>query len=392
MQILRVCDAETEKAFAHFPVKLYKDNPYWGHVSNHDLDTLFNPEKNPFFQYGEAERWIITNFRGNMIGRIAGFIDHSDPEHPVGGIGFFECINHPKAAFALFDQCKVWLSRKNVREINGPYNLLNPISQGGLLSDGFKEEALYGMPYHHAYYQSLFEDYGFELQHKQYNYLADLSSDKLLKICKEKASAMLADENFSIKPFEKKNRSEFAKIIHNIYNDAWKHQPGFHPISINTAENILHSLLPVLEEKTTLCAYYKDEPVGIFICIPEPEGLYKSLRSSKNIIDKLKLLFHAGSEPKITALMLGVKEAFQHKGMGAALFIQLISESQSGKKYKWLEISGVWDYNTRLLHIMRQLDLKMIKTFHTYQYSIKEEAITIPVDHQAPSSQVDAQL
>ncbi len=390
MQILRVCDTETAKAFVHFPVRLYKHNTHWGHMGHQALYQLFDPERNPFFQHGEAERWIITNFRGDMIGRIAAFVCHTGQELPTGSIGFFECIDHPKAAFALFDHCKQWLERKNVWQAMAPHNMLYPLMPGGLLTDGFEEEALCGVPYHQPYYQNLFESYGFELQHEQHHYLADLFSQDLQRVCRAKAADILADQDFCVRAFDKKDGAELAQTVTEVYQHAWEPQADCGVMNVGSMEDLLAALDPFLDEKTAWGAFYKEQPVGFFLCLPGDAQKY--IRSSKNVINKVKMLFQAGSEPKITALLMGVKQDFQHKGIAAALLQQLINEAPSGKKYRWLEMAGIEENNARLLQIMQQLEMKKIKTFRQYRYLIREAKPITTNEQRVSSAQLKTQV
>ena len=50
------------------------------------------------------------------LGRIAAFVNKryktNGDEFPVGGIGFFDCINNQEAADQLFDVAKHWLTAK----------------------------------------------------------------------------------------------------------------------------------------------------------------------------------------------------------------------------------------------------------------------------------------
>jgi hypothetical protein len=70
---------------------------------------VFDPAKNNFHQHGKATRWVLKMITGNLIGRIAAFINNKKAynyEQPTGGCGFFECIDNKQAAFLLFDTAK----------------------------------------------------------------------------------------------------------------------------------------------------------------------------------------------------------------------------------------------------------------------------------------------
>lgn len=380
MQIIRVNDFQTAQAFIGFPASLYKDSPHWIRPLDQEIKDMFTPEKNSFFESGEAERWILTNFRGTMIGRVAAFVDYktaSEGHPPLGGFGFFECINHSKAAFMLFDQCKDWLASKGVISMQGPVNMLDPTAKWGLLISGFEEDSPYGMPYHHAYYRPFFEQYGFNLLHKQYHYEMDLDEELLRPEYKEKASHILSNPAYRIAAVDKKNPEVFAQHLMEVYNDACQDQPDFLPLSSQMAQEVVQRLLPVIDENMVLFASYQDQPVGFFISLPELNQLYKHMNGKLNLLGHMKYLLHKEKEKKVIALMIAVKKAHQGKGIEAALIQSLLdylqSRLSSDTRYKSIEVVGVRDSDLKALHLVNKFHLKVSQIFHTYAYVLQDQ-------------------
>ena len=66
---------------------------------------------------------------------------------PVGGIGFFDCINDQAAADMLFDVAKHWLIQHGMEAMDGPINFGNRDRWWGLLIDGFDREPNYQCNY-----------------------------------------------------------------------------------------------------------------------------------------------------------------------------------------------------------------------------------------------------
>src|SRR5439155_571400 len=120
--------------------------------------------KNNAFRFGEAERWIVGDGNGKLIGRIAAFTNkkykNKGDDVPVGGMGFFECIDDQEAANLLFDTAKDWLQQRGMEAMDGPINFGERDRWWGLVTQGF-QEPLYCMNYNPPYYSTLFEHYGF---------------------------------------------------------------------------------------------------------------------------------------------------------------------------------------------------------------------------------------
>ena len=115
MQLIEVNNKNTQKDFLEVARIIYKDDPVWVCPLDIEIDNIFNPKENTFYTHGEACRWILKNDNGELIGRVAAFINEKKAftfDQPTGGMGFFECINDKKAAFMLFDKAKAWLEER----------------------------------------------------------------------------------------------------------------------------------------------------------------------------------------------------------------------------------------------------------------------------------------
>src|SRR5690349_7880212 len=171
MQIVPVKDAKTQKQFLSLPVSIYKNDPNWIQPLDKDIEEVFDRNKNKAFRFGELERWILIDAQGKCIGRIAAFINkkykNKGDDIPVGGTGFFECINDQQAANILFDTAKNWLQQKGMEAMDGPVNFGERDRWWGLVIDGF-QPPLYCMNYNPPYYVDLFQHYGFRVFFEQH--------------------------------------------------------------------------------------------------------------------------------------------------------------------------------------------------------------------------------
>ncbi|HZH95488.1 MAG TPA: hypothetical protein VEY06_06360, partial [Flavisolibacter sp.] len=111
-QLIEVTSPQHAREFLAVNVALNKENPSYIRPLDKDVNDVFDKNKNKAFRFGTATRWILKN--GNQsIGRIAAFVNkkykNKGDDVPIGGIGFFDCINDQAAADMLFDVAKHWL-------------------------------------------------------------------------------------------------------------------------------------------------------------------------------------------------------------------------------------------------------------------------------------------
>ncbi len=116
MQILPVEDAAGSKLFLKVPLHIYKNDANWIRPLDKDINDVFDKNKNKAFRFGKATRWILKDDDGNLAGRIAAFTNkkykNKGDDMPVGGIGFFECINDRAAAESITGQCQTLADKR----------------------------------------------------------------------------------------------------------------------------------------------------------------------------------------------------------------------------------------------------------------------------------------
>ena len=125
MYVEQVISAQQRKEFISLPKELYKDDKDWVCPLDSSIESVFDPAKNHAFSFGEASRWLLYWDSGQLIGRVAAFIDRrrSDANRqPTGGMGYFEVIEDQAAAFTLFDTAKEWLESRGMQAMDGPVN------------------------------------------------------------------------------------------------------------------------------------------------------------------------------------------------------------------------------------------------------------------------------
>ncbi|MFW6248814.1 MAG: hypothetical protein ACOC4J_03490 [Bacteroidota bacterium] len=92
MYLTEVNEPKGRKEFLNVPKLLYKHDKNWTCPLDVEIESIFNPEKNPCFKHGEAIRWILKDDNNRLIGRIAAFYDKRKTKKssvPNGFIGFF---------------------------------------------------------------------------------------------------------------------------------------------------------------------------------------------------------------------------------------------------------------------------------------------------------------
>lgn len=370
MQIVIANTEQTEKEFFDLPFSIYKNDPDWVCPLNDEFKKVFDPKKNKEFRKGELQKWILQK-DGKTIGRIAAFVNPATSrkeKQPTGGCGFFECINDQNGANLLFDTAKNWLAERDMEAMDGPINFGDRNNWWGLLAVK-KSTPVHGMNYHAHYYKDLFENYGFKVWFKQITFhrpIIESLSDKY----KEKPAKIMADPNFSFRHIDKKNLEKWAEDFRTVYNKAWVKHGSVAEMRKATAVSIMKAMKPIMDPKIIFFGYYKDEPICMWVSVPDLNTIIKDFKGKLNLINKLKLLWRlkTGKCTKMFGVVFGVVPEFQKRGVDAALaqFSEGIIKNKTN--YQELEMTWIGDFNPKMLNVARSVGGVEHNIFHTYRY------------------------
>lgn len=370
MRVVEVTDKTTEEKFLLLPFTLYEGDANWIAPLRQDVQKVFDPEKNKYFDHGECARWILVD-EEKTIGRIAAFINHKTAkteEQPTGGCGFFECINNQQAANLLFDTAKQWLQQRGMEAMDGPINFGERNAWWGLLVEGFSP-ATYQMNYNPAYYIQLFEAYGFKDYFQQYSFSININAPR-----PEKYVAVMErlrrGSSYSFRHIEKNKLKVYAEDFRSIFNRTWKFLPNFKEMSTEQAWKVISSMKPILIDYLAWFGYYKQEPIAMFIMLPELNGWFKHVNGNLNLWGKLKFLWlktFDRSNRKIFGIIFGVTPEHQKKGIEGAIVMAADEVVRSKKRWDEIELVWIGDFNIKMLRTCETLGGKLAKRHITYR-------------------------
>ncbi len=379
MEIVKVSDKKTAKAFLEIPKIIYASDPNWIPHLDRDIDAVFDPRKNSRFHHGEAIRWILRDAEGRLAGRVAAFTDRSLAGtfgQPTGGMGFFECINQQEAAFLLFDTCKVWLSARGMEAMDGPINFGGKERFWGLLVDGFEIPPPYLMNYNPPYYKNLFEAYGFKNYYEQYVYHIE-SKIELPAILEKKFQRLTETQGYHFEHMRLKHMEKYAEDFMFIYNQAWGEvHNNFQPMTKKQALENFAGMKAVIDEQLIIFGYHHGKPVAFFVSIPELNQIFRYVNGKLNLLGKLKFLYYKwlGKCRIIYGLVFGIIPEYQNRGLESALIMSLKHIVSKRYFYKSMYITWLGDFNPKMIRIVEHIGAKRALSLICYRHLFDEQA------------------
>jgi hypothetical protein len=374
MRLIAVSDKKTSREFIEANVLINQSNPNYIRPLDVDVDAVFNPKKNKAFRHGEVARWILKNDNDELIGRIAAFVNKKyrtkGDEGPVGGVGFFDSINDQRAADMLFDVAKHWLIQRNMYAMDGPINFGERDRWWGLLVEGF-QPPVYCLNYNWPYYQSLFENYGFRTFFNQVCFGVNPRKEFSQKIM-DRHALLASDPGYSARTIKKNNLKKFAEDFTVVYNKAWAGHGGLKELSKEVVLKMFQSMKPVMDENINWFVYYNNEPIAIFINLPDLNQWFKHLNGKfESIFDKLKFLWIKKTKPckKFVGLVFGIVPEFQGKGIDAYMIAEAGKIILKHTPYTDYEMQWIGEFNPKMINLAANFgDTFRTRKLITYRY------------------------
>ncbi|MEI7981643.1 MAG: N-acetyltransferase, partial [Bacteroidota bacterium] len=163
IELKKVCTKKDLRRFIKVQFQLYKGNQFWCPPMRMDEMNTLSRDKNPAFDFCEAEYWIA--YRGSeVVGRIAGIINHNANKRwneKLVRFGWIDFIDDPEVSRILIDTVMAWGKERGMAAIHGPLGF-SDMDNEGMLIKGFEEQATLASIYNFPYYVTHMEQMGFE--------------------------------------------------------------------------------------------------------------------------------------------------------------------------------------------------------------------------------------
>ena len=370
------------RAWIDFPKKgLYKEYPNWVCPLDTDIEKVFDPKHNELFDEGEAIRWVVRNAEGQIVGRIGAFYNRekaSIEEQPTGGCGFFESIDDQEVANLLFDASRDWLKARGMEAMDGPINFGQRRDWWGLLVKGFEYQPLYMNPYNPPYYQALFENYGFKNYFNQNSYDWAVGESEASSRLQTRSERLLAAPSYHVEPIDTKHMAEAAENFRTIYNKAWALFSGVKPMTAEEAQQMMKTILPIVDPRIIFFAYHNEEPIGFFITVPDLNRLIGKFNGKFGLWQQLRLMWDLKvrkSCDRVFGIIFGITPDYQGKGVESAIMYRYLQFVQSpDNQYKNIELAWIGDFNPVMNRmIINYAGATCHKVHTTYRYLFDRE-------------------
>ncbi len=330
VEIRSVSSKRELKKFIRFNYELYKDNAYSVPDLYEDMLDTFSKEKNPAFEFCDAE-YFLAYKEEKLVGRVAAIINNRANETwntRNVRFGWIDFVDDREVSEALLNAVAQWGKQRGMTDIVGPLGFTD-IDAEGMLIEGFDQLSTMATIYNYPYYPEHMVALGYE---KQTDWI-----EKKLFVPKSvpdgyQRIADIVMKRCNLHIHKIKSRKEIKNTdlpyrIFDLINEAYSPLFGYSKMSKKQVDQYVKSYFPLLDMRmVTVVEDANNEIVAVGISMP---SIARALQKAKGKLFPFgwyhlaKALFFKRSDI-LDLLLVGVKPEYQSKGVNALLFADLI--------------------------------------------------------------------
>lgn len=340
IEIKKVTTKRELKRFIRFNYELYKDNPYSVPDLYEDMLGTFSPEKNPAFEFCEAD-YFLAYKDGTLTGRVAAIINRRANEtwgKQAVRFGWIDFTDDEEVSRALIEAVSQWGRERGMTEIEGPLGFTDMDAEG-MLVEGFDELSTMATIYNHPYYPQHMERLGFQKAAdwvERKIYIPDAIPEKHLRI------AEIVKKKYGLRTRKLRNRRDAfkdntARRIFELINEAFAPLYGYSRMSDRQIDQYVKTFIPILDLR--MVSLVEDPEGNIIAAGISMPSMSRALQKAKgklfpfgwwHLLSALKWK----RDEMLDLLLIAVRPDYQGKGANALIFTDLIPVYQQlGFKY-----------------------------------------------------------
>ncbi len=367
IEIKEVKTKKDIKLFATYPLKLYKNCPYYVPSLRDDEMNTFNPKKNFSLKHSIIKGFLAYK-DGELVGRIAGFVSlPSNEMRNEKNIRFsrFECIDDIEVFKALLGAVEKFGKEQGMETIHGPWGF-NDQDREGMLTYGFDRRSTYVTNYYYPYFCENMKKLGFndeslwvekEFVIKTYERISEISA-KL----REKYKLRELLDTLTIKQVIK----QYGAKIYDALNDAYGHLDNYVPVDELTWKNLLKSFAIIVNPK--FCSFLVDEndEIAAFgMCFPSIADALIKHKGKIFPIGFIDLLKSINKPKELEMAVIGVTRNHKNTGINSIVISRIMNNVVANKVEK-IESNPMLESNSNILNQWKFAETEIVKKRQTY--------------------------
>jgi ribosomal protein S18 acetylase RimI-like enzyme len=240
----------------------------------------------------------------------------------------------------------------------------------GLLVEGHDLDPLILEPWHPPYYRELLEGLGMTKSMDLLMWrlaMGELKQgDQFHDFIHQAAKTAATEHGVTIRNMSKRRLDSEIALFMDVYNEAWGTNWGFVPITEEEVRFQVKNLKPILDPNWAMIAERGGEVVGAALTLPDINQVLRKMNGRLLPFGWLRFLAGRRRVDRVRVFALGVKPAYQHLGVAAALYVEHV-EVAARVRQKWGEMGWILETNEPMNRAMEGMGGTVVKRYRLYE-------------------------
>ena len=360
------------RTFIRVPFSIYKDSPYWVPPLVFDELNTLRKDKNPAFEFSDAEYWIAYK-DGVPVGRIAGIVNRRAMEkwgNKDARFGWIDFVEDFEVAKALVGTVEDWARSKGMQGLVGPLGFTD-LDREGMLVEGFGELATLATIYNHPYYPEYLSRLGYAKEVDWVEYEV-----KTPKSIPEKALRVqeLISKRSGIRLYEWKSKKElirrYAPAIFDLINESYAKLYGTFVLTRAQIQAYIDQYLGFVDPRfLKVVVDAEDRLVCFAICMPSLSRALQKARGNLLPFGWFHLLRALRNPRTVDMYLVAVRSDWANRGAVAFLMTSLaescikagVETNETNPELETnVEVQSIWKDFDRRQHKRRRAFKKVL--------------------------------
>ncbi|MDY0363558.1 MAG: hypothetical protein RBR27_02415 [Bacilli bacterium] len=350
IQIREIYKKKDIKKFVEFPNILYKDCPYFVPNMFGDEVNMFNPKKNPAYEYCETKLFLAYK-NNKIVGTICGLISHAyNLKKDVKQIRFtrIDMIDDIEVTKALVNAVMEWGIEKGMNQMIGPIGF-SDFDKQGLLVEGYDEMSNSLTLYHYPYYKEHLEKLGFikDIDWIEFQVMMPKKEDERLNRLSDAIQKRYGYHMIKVK--SKREVKPYIKLVFDLINEAFAPLYGVVKLTDNQKKDYTKQFIQLVNYNFLfLVADKNNDLVGFGLIAPSINDALRSCNGHLFPFGFLKLLKDLKKTDIMDMYLIAVKPEHQSKGVNGLILAEGVRTSvKYGVRYA--ETGPELETNTKVI-------------------------------------------
>lgn len=326
VKIVEAVTSAQMRAFARYPLELYKDCDYYVPCFTSDEKNIKNPKKN-YAAEGCEVKCFLAEKNGRIVGRIAGVIvSESNRKFGEKKIRFsrFDFNGDDDVAEALLNKVAEFGKERGMTVIHGPWGF-NDTDREGMLTSGFDRPATYATNYNYEYYADVVRKLGFKKESEWVEFAIypgtlDPKIYKAADFVQKRYGFVELNDKYPIKRIIR----EYGDLFFDCYNEAYKDLDCYVELKGKVKQNVIAQFATVINQDYFSCILDpKTGKIAAFgVVIPAIGKIIK--KHNGNLLASAIPLLKAKKKPDALELtLIGVAPEYRNSGVNAMIITRI---------------------------------------------------------------------